>query len=558
MQPETIAGRYRVVRAVGKGGMGTVWLCTDETLHRQVAVKQVGFLPGESPGDTARAMREARLAAALNHKNAVSIYDVVEHAGSTWLVMEYVPSQTLSQLIAAEGRLSPDRVARVGAQVAAALNSAHALGIVHRDIKPGNILVGDDDAAKISDFGIARGHQDVHLTQTGMVTGTPAFFSPELARGEDPTFASDVWALGITLYTATEGRPPYDSQANPLAMLMTIARDPLPPPTHAGPLTGVLAGMLDPDPSQRSTMAEALEGLREVEQQTSPRTAPLAVATVADEPAAGREPPTTSIPAAVEPAYEQPVAVPALANSWYGDRADAGEEDAGPAPREGSRSGRLAMAALALLVLLGAGALLWNTLDLGGADDNEATVADTTSTTPGDKTKAPPSTSGDKTTKDDPTTPPETKTRTPDDPTTSSTPPTTSSTPPTTSSTPPTTSTPPTSSSPPTTTTAPVDPPASSPVEFAQTYFSIVPGDLDTGWSFIAPSMRQAMGGRGKYNGFWRGIASVDLLRVDADGQTVTYTATYTRTNGTTSTETKQLTLQPNGDSYLITSDTAA
>ncbi|MEJ7755406.1 MAG: protein kinase [Nocardioidaceae bacterium] len=178
MESDIVAGRYRVVRAVGKGGMGTVWLGTDETLHRDVALKQVGSLPGESPDDTARAMREARLAAALNHQNAVSIFDVVEHEGSTWLVMEYVPSQTLSQLLAAEGRLSPKRVAHIGAQVAAALSSAHSTKIVHRDIKPGNILVGDNDMAKISDFGIARGDQDSKLTQTGMVSGTAAFFSP--------------------------------------------------------------------------------------------------------------------------------------------------------------------------------------------------------------------------------------------------------------------------------------------------------------------------------------------------------------------------------------------
>lgn len=259
--PDSIAGRYVVVRAVGRGGMGTVWLCTDEILHRQVAVKQIGSLPGESPGDTARAMREARLAAALNHKNAVSVYDVVEYDGTTWLVMEYVPSQTLSQLIASVRRLPPTRVTHIGAQVAAALNSAHSLGIVHRDVKPGNILVGEDDQAKISDFGIARGHQDVHLTQTGMVTGTPAFFSPELARGEDPTFASDVWALGITLYTATEGAPPFETQSNPLAMLTAITRDPLPLPRHAGPLTPVLAGMLQPDASQRATMSETLTAL---------------------------------------------------------------------------------------------------------------------------------------------------------------------------------------------------------------------------------------------------------------------------------------------------------
>nr|MBA2774218.1 serine/threonine protein kinase [Nocardioidaceae bacterium] len=264
MQPETIAGRYRVVRAIGRGGMGTVWLCEDLVLSRQVAVKQIRPPEGESRADTARAMREARVAAALNHRNAVSIFDVVEQDDTTWLVMEYVPSQTLAEIITAEGSLPPARVAYIGAQVADALASAHALGIVHRDIKPGNILVGENDLAKISDFGIARGHLDLSLTQTGMMTGTPAYFSPELARGEEPDSASDVWALGVTLYSATEGGPPYPTLGNPLAMLSAIVRDPTPPPTNAGPLTDTLAAMLDRDPDTRATMEQARGWLHQV------------------------------------------------------------------------------------------------------------------------------------------------------------------------------------------------------------------------------------------------------------------------------------------------------
>ncbi len=523
MQPDSIAGRYRVVRAVGKGGMGTVWLCTDETLHRQVAVKQVGTVPGESPGDTARAMREARLAAALNHKNAVSIYDVVEHAGSTWLVMEYVPSRTLSELIASEGRLATERVAHIGAQVAAALSSAHALGIVHRDIKPGNILVSDDDTAKISDFGIARGHQDLQLTQTGLVSGTPAFFSPELARGEDPTFASDVWALGITLYTATEGSPPYETQSNPLAMLSAITREPIPPPTHAGVLTGPLAGMLHPDASERSTMSEALAALRAAQapsgtegdaswEATALMGSPAAAAVAYDATSTFQQP--------EEPTADRHQPAPALASTWSADGGDSPPPD--DSDERGGR-GRLAMALLALLVLVGAGALLWNVVDLGGDGGEDPTSANSSTTggpnaNPGQGNQNTP--------------PPEEESSTNEETTSTTDEQTTSTT---------------------------EEPPAGDPVAFAESYFAVVPGDTDAGWNQLTPSF-QAETGRESYDDFWGPIESVALSNVESlDDETVQYQIVYQYEDGTESgQETKQLTLEPAGDSYLIAGDAAA
>lgn len=266
MAVELIAGRYRVQRPVGRGGMGTVWLCRDEVLGREVAVKQVGRLPGESVPDTARALREARSSAALNHKNVVSVFDVVEADDEIWLVMEYVPSRTLSEILREEGPLTPERAALIGAQVADGLAAAHARETIHRDVKPGNVLVGDDDTAKISDFGIARTAGDQQLTSTGLMTGTPAYFSPELARGVDPGPAADVWALGATLYTAVEGAPPYPEQRNPLAMLQTISSQPVPSPVRAGPLADALNRMMDPDPQSRWTMADAAHALRRVAQ----------------------------------------------------------------------------------------------------------------------------------------------------------------------------------------------------------------------------------------------------------------------------------------------------
>lgn len=262
MAPDLIAGRYRVQRSVGRGGMGEVWLCHDQVLGRDVAVKRVGSLPGESLTDTARALREARSSAALNHRNVVSVFDVVDDADEIWLVMEYVPSRTLSETIREDGPLPPARAARIGAQVAAGLAAAHEVGTIHRDVKPGNILVSDDDSAKVSDFGIARRTGDAQLTQTGLLTGTPAYFSPELARGADPGPASDVWALGATLYAAVEGSPPYPDQRNALAMLQTIASTPPPRPTRAEFLTDAIGRMMDRDPRSRWAMADAASALR--------------------------------------------------------------------------------------------------------------------------------------------------------------------------------------------------------------------------------------------------------------------------------------------------------
>jgi serine/threonine protein kinase len=266
MSPEIIAGRYAVVRAIGHGGMGTVWLCRDEVLGREVAVKQVGVLPGESVPDLARALREARSSAALNHPHVVSVFDAVEADDHIWLVMEYVPGSTLSELIAREGRLDPARVASIGAQVADGLAAAHARGTVHRDVKPGNILI-DGELAKISDFGIARTAGDAQLTQTGLLMGTPLYFSPELARGADPSPAADVWALGASLYAAVEGAPPFEDRGNPIATVTAIAGGTVPPPVHAGVLTDAIGRMLDPDPVSRWSMADAAHALHRLQSQ---------------------------------------------------------------------------------------------------------------------------------------------------------------------------------------------------------------------------------------------------------------------------------------------------
>lgn len=274
--------------------MGAVWLAQDERLGRTVAVKQVGLLPGESVTDVARALREARSSAALNDRNVVAVYDAIEEDERIWLVMEYVPGRTLAEMVAAEGPLAPERVAWIGAQVADGLAAAHAQGTVHRDVKPGNVLVADDDLAKISDFGIARTLGDEQLTHSGMMIGTPSYFSPELARGGDPSPAADVWALGVTLYAAVEGRPPYPEDGNALAMLQRIASGAPAPAERAGPLAEPIRRMLDPDPASRWSMADAAHALHRIHQQegvTTTREQTGAVAPVA--PAAPRVTPAT-------------------------------------------------------------------------------------------------------------------------------------------------------------------------------------------------------------------------------------------------------------------------
>src|SRR5215210_2012724 len=253
-----IAGRYRLVRLVGSGGMGAVWEAWDERLERRVALKQLHHQSGLSRSDAElanlRAMREARITARLHHPHAVPVFDVVEHEGQACLIMQFIPSLTLSAVLAEGGPLEPNEAAQVGAQIAGALAAAHALGIVHRDVKPGNILIAEDGTALISDFGISRALGDVTLTTSGMVHGTPAFLAPEVARGEASDFASDVFSLGATLYAALEGTPPFGRDENSIALLHRVAAGHIVPPQRSGELTLAIVQMLSADPESRPPM----------------------------------------------------------------------------------------------------------------------------------------------------------------------------------------------------------------------------------------------------------------------------------------------------------------
>ncbi|MCC8250788.1 serine/threonine protein kinase [Saccharothrix luteola] len=258
----TVGGRYALVERVGSGAMGVVWRARDELLDREVAVKQLRWpdlTADELEVARARAMREARNAARLQHPDAISVFDVVVEDGRPWLVMEYLPSRSLAGLLAERGRVSPDEAARIGGRVATALAAAHAAGIVHRDVKPSNVLIGHDGAVKLTDFGISRAAGDGTLTDSGMITGTPAYLAPEVARGEQPDQASDVFSLGATLYAATEGQSPHGVSDNSFGLLYRAAAGLIEPPTRSGPLTGVLTRLLAADPAERPTAVEAAE-----------------------------------------------------------------------------------------------------------------------------------------------------------------------------------------------------------------------------------------------------------------------------------------------------------
>ncbi|NYF97314.1 serine/threonine-protein kinase [Janibacter cremeus] len=261
--PAVIGGRYETVRPIGRGGMGVVWLARDTVLGRAVAAKQIGAFPGESEGETHRAMREARAAAALNHPNVVAVYDVVEHEGSPWLVMEFVAGPTLATAIRQRGPMTAKGAADLGAQLAGALDAAHQAGIVHRDIKPANVLIGGG-LPKLGDFGIARAGTEEQTTGSGLVTGTPNYMAPEVAVGGAHREAADVWALGATIYFAVEGQDAHENQDTALATLQNIASQAPRRPERAGPLEPVLADMLARDPARRGTMRQVLRRLESI------------------------------------------------------------------------------------------------------------------------------------------------------------------------------------------------------------------------------------------------------------------------------------------------------
>ncbi|MFI6779740.1 protein kinase [Micromonospora sp. NPDC050276] len=261
--PQLVADRYRLLSPLGQGGMGRVWKARDEVLHRDVAIKELVPPPGLTDEERRemreRSLREARAIARLNHANVVRIFDVLRTDGDPWIVMEYVASKSLQDTLAEEGPVSVARAVEIGLGVLGALSAAHKAGVMHRDVKPGNVLLGEDGRVVLTDFGLATIPGDPNVTRTGMVLGSPAYISPERARDGTAGPEADLWSLGATLYAAVEGKSPY-ARPSAIGTLAALATEPIPPPRNAGPLKAVLNGLLRKDPNERIT-AEVAERL---------------------------------------------------------------------------------------------------------------------------------------------------------------------------------------------------------------------------------------------------------------------------------------------------------
>ncbi len=255
-----IADRYALERPIGRGGMGVVWLAHDRLLDREVAIKEV-TVPDTVPelerkSLRARAMREARAAARLSHPGAITLFDVLNERGRAFIVMELVKARTLAEIVAKEGPLPPATVARIGLQVASALDAAHRAGIIHRDVKPANVMVAEDGTARLADFGIAQVQgDDPKLTSTGMIVGSPAYMAPEQASGKGSGPETDLWGLGGTMYYAVEGRPPFERD-NSIATLTAVVRAAPSPPRRAGALAPLIIALLAKDPADRPSMRQ--------------------------------------------------------------------------------------------------------------------------------------------------------------------------------------------------------------------------------------------------------------------------------------------------------------
>jgi eukaryotic-like serine/threonine-protein kinase len=262
-----IGGRYQLRAAIGNGGMGTVWQAADSLLRRDVAVKEVLLPPGMAPADRTamyeRTLREARAAAALSHPSVVQVYDVVTEGGRPWIVMELLHARSLADMIIGDGPLAPRAVAKIGVALLGALEVAHGAGVLHRDVKPANVLICTDGRCVLTDFGVARMPSESNLTTPGMVLGSPHFISPERAVGGAFGPPSDLFSLGVSLFTAVEGRPPFD-KGDPFETMRAVVEEPPVRPVRAGALVPVLFGLLEKDPARRWDVPTARGALRDL------------------------------------------------------------------------------------------------------------------------------------------------------------------------------------------------------------------------------------------------------------------------------------------------------
>ncbi|MER6752018.1 serine/threonine-protein kinase [Streptomyces fungicidicus] len=270
-----IAGRYRLLAKLGHGGMGTVWRAKDETVDREVAVKEPRVpehLPERERANASERMRrEARAAARLDHPAVVNVHDVAVVDGRPWIVMELVQGRSLGAVLQEEGTLSAREAARVGLEVLGALEAAHAAGILHRDVKPDNVLLGRYDRVVLTDFGIAQIEGETSLTDTGGFVGSPEYIAPERVLGQRPGPASDLWSLGVVLYAATEGVSPFRRSNTPATLQSVLNATPAAPASARGPLAEIITGLLQKDPARRPNAAQVRAALETAAHPPAPR-----------------------------------------------------------------------------------------------------------------------------------------------------------------------------------------------------------------------------------------------------------------------------------------------
>ncbi|MFF4898792.1 serine/threonine-protein kinase [Streptomyces sp. NPDC001068] len=358
-----IAGRYRLLAPLGEGGMGTVWRARDEVLGREVAVKEVRA-PGGLPGADvermyARLEREAWAAARVANRNVVTVYDVAMEGGRPWIVMELIRGVSLADVLESEGPMSPQRAAGVGAEVLSALRAAHAAGVLHRDVKPGNVLLSNDGRVVLTDFGIATVEGSSALTMTGEVIGSPEYLAPERALGRAFGPESDLWSLGVLLYAAVEGTSPFRLDT-PLNTLRAVVDEELPPPYRAGPLAPVIEGLLRKDPAHRLSAEQAETDLRSVAAGGTPSAGgpPGTAATV---PLPGRY----DSPTRVAPLQQPRSPTPPFPTPTTADTRPPGSG------RDGTRNAGTLLLVGLLLVVLALGGLTYVLLDQGGGDGGD-------------------------------------------------------------------------------------------------------------------------------------------------------------------------------------------
>ncbi|WP_030763075.1 MULTISPECIES: serine/threonine-protein kinase [unclassified Streptomyces] len=299
---DVLAGRYRLVEPIGRGGMGKVWRAHDELLHRTVAVKELtaGLYVAQADRDVmhARTQKEARAAARIQHPAVVTVHDVLEHDDRPWIVMEYIDGPSLADAAKAAGRIEPREAARIGLHVLGALRAAHAVGVLHRDVKPGNVLLAKDGRVLLTDFGIAAIEGDSSITRTGEIVGSIDYLAPERVTGGVPDPSSDLWSLGATLYTAVEARSPF-RRTSPISSLQAVVNDEPPALRQAGALGPIITALLRKDPTQRPSAAEAERMLLEAMEGREPKAAQAYVPTRAvssEELAPAQQPAEAPVP----------------------------------------------------------------------------------------------------------------------------------------------------------------------------------------------------------------------------------------------------------------------